>query len=279
MARHLPFEILTNGAWVKTQLSRNHITNEYSFGKSKYLFESTEELAQALYQFNKFLVSQIDKNELIQVQVLNEKNLAPFNVIVKQFMWIGFSKVGSKENPRERGYLEKYLTFTQEEAEEVSHSQVMERWLKQHFIFAEQINALLGLSPPPEPTANPSPIPPLKVKQSKVSSPVRIPDAAIIEKLHQELKGYFSDKEEELLEVLRGESLDEKLHFPAKQNQLAEVFRRMSYNGLITGSFKEIQNWLCDTFTYQYAKGEKSQIRDLSPQCSIRNPLWERGAK
>ena len=72
----------------------------------------------------------------------------------------------------------------------------------------------------------------------------------IIEKTHSELKGYFPNKEAELLKALQGEQLNEILLFPSNQNKLVEVFRRLKYNGFLLNGDKEITNWICTTFQF-----------------------------
>jgi len=84
------------------------------------------------------------------------------------------------------------------------------------------------------------------------------------EKVFELLKGYFPDKEEELRMALNGEQLKEKLIFPHNQNRLVEVFKRLKYNGLVVYSKYQINQWLRTNFRYQYERGEKREVRDLS---------------
>lgn len=71
-----------------------------------------------------------------------------------------------------------------------------------------------------------------------------------IDKIHDALKGFFIDNEDNLLKALQGEALEAKLHFPDNQNKFVEVFKRLKYNGLLTSSPKDIREWLCTNFTY-----------------------------
>jgi hypothetical protein len=71
-----------------------------------------------------------------------------------------------------------------------------------------------------------------------------------IEKIHFELKGYFSNKEAELLKALQGEQLSEILLFPHNQNKFVEVFRRLKYNGFLLNTDTETKNWICTTFQF-----------------------------
>lgn len=72
----------------------------------------------------------------------------------------------------------------------------------------------------------------------------------IIEKIHSELKGFFPNKEAELLKALQGEQLSEKLLFPHNQNKFVEVFRRIKYNGLLINNDTQIRDWICANFCY-----------------------------
>lgn len=71
-----------------------------------------------------------------------------------------------------------------------------------------------------------------------------------IEKIHSELKGYFPNKEAELLKALQGEQLNELLLFPHNQNKFVEVFRRLKYNGFLLNTDTETKNWICTTFQF-----------------------------
>lgn len=71
-----------------------------------------------------------------------------------------------------------------------------------------------------------------------------------IDKIHSELKGYFLNKEAELLEALQGEKLSEILLFPHNQNKFVEVFRRLKYNGFLLNTDTETKNWICTTFQF-----------------------------
>jgi hypothetical protein len=86
----------------------------------------------------------------------------------------------------------------------------------------------------------------------------------IIESLHNELKGYFQGKEAELKKVLQGEQVNEFLLFPHHQNKFVEVFKRLKYNGFLLSTPKETKDWICSTFTYQYQKGNKKEVREFN---------------
>jgi len=89
-----------------------------------------------------------------------------------------------------------------------------------------------------------------------------------IEKIHCELKGYFPNKEAELLKVLQGEKLPEILLFPHNQNKFVEVFRRLKYNEFLLNTDTETKNWICSTF--QFMKRGNSE-----PQPFNKNSVWD----
>lgn len=66
--------------------------------------------------------------------------------------------------------------------------------------------------------------------------------------------------------LLRGQSVSQKLVFNGNQNQLVEVFRRLSYNGTLHESWSNIRDWLCGHFSYR----SKIGVTDLS-----RNSVWD----
>lgn len=79
---------------------------------------------------------------------------------------------------------------------------------------------------------------------------ITLKNSETIEKIHSELKGYFPNKEAELLKVLQGEQLSEILLFPHNQNKFVEVFRRLKYNGFLLNTDTETKNWICTTFQF-----------------------------
>jgi hypothetical protein len=85
----------------------------------------------------------------------------------------------------------------------------------------------------------------------------------IIEKLHEELKGYFEGNEQELRKALKGEQVTTKLLFQSNQNKFVELFKRLKYNGYLLSTSKEIENWLCTTFSYTFQKGEIKEVRNF----------------
>jgi hypothetical protein len=79
---------------------------------------------------------------------------------------------------------------------------------------------------------------------------IRFKNSVIIETIHSELKGFFPNKEAELLKVLQGEQLSEFLLFHSNQNRFVEVFRRLKYNGYLLNNDTETMNWICATFQF-----------------------------
>lgn len=91
-----------------------------------------------------------------------------------------------------------------------------------------------------------------------------------IEKLHIELKGYFPNKDAELLKVLQGEQLTELLLFPHNQNRFVEVFKRLKYNGFVLSTPTEIKDWICSNFNYVKTQGQKRTVEDFKE-----NSVWD----
>jgi len=122
---------------------------------------------------------------------------------------------------------------------------------------------------------------PGKNKHKLPNKIISIKNIETIEKLHNELKGYFPNKEAELLKVLQGEQLTELLIFPHNQNKFVEVFRRLKYNGFLLNSDTETRNWICSAFVFNKKKftaqaGESGEF-DRSPD--RRNRFPSRGSR
>ena len=94
----------------------------------------------------------------------------------------------------------------------------------------------------------------------------------IIDSLFEELKDFFPEREADLKTALQGAKLDTLLLFPHNQNKFTEVFRRLKYNGFITNSQTEINNWLCTNFQFRYKKGKTEELRNFN-QSSVWNLL------
>ena len=109
---------------------------------------------------------------------------------------------------------------------------------------------------PPQQTEKPKP----ELNEALIS----FSSTEIIESLHNELKGYFQGKEAELKKALQGENLKEFLLFPHNQNKFVEVFKRLRYNRFLLSTPKETKDWICSTFTYQYQKGNKKEVREFN---------------
>jgi len=100
--------------------------------------------------------------------------------------------------------------------------------------------------------------PPKKPQRITFSKP------ELLNKLFEELKGFFPGRENDLRKALKGEKFVTLLNFPHNQNKLVEVFRRAKYNGIIISDPHEIRDWLCQNFTY-FNKAEQ-QNNPLNPE-------------
>jgi len=88
--------------------------------------------------------------------------------------------------------------------------------------------------------------------------------AEINDKLFDELKVYFPEREPDLKKSLNGEVIEKALLFPHNQNKFVEVFRRLKYNGFILSTHTEIRDWLCKNFQFRYKRGNVEEIRSLN---------------
>lgn len=103
-----------------------------------------------------------------------------------------------------------------------------------------------------------------KVSPSSGQEGIRFKGEHTVDNLHEILKEYFRNKEEELLAVLKGGNVKEKLLFPSNQNRLVELFLRLKYNGFIINSKEDIKEWICDSFCYQFSRGGINEVRDFN---------------
>lgn len=128
--------------------------------------------------------------------------------------------------------------------------------LPNSFLNSSTIQQQPNIEPPPQQSEKPKP----KLNEALIS----FSSTEIIDKLHNELKGYFQGKEAELKKALQGEQLKEFLLFPHNGNKFVEVFKRLKYNVFLLNKPKETNDWICSTFTYQYQKGNKKEVREFN---------------
>ncbi|MFN3759286.1 MAG: hypothetical protein ACK4SF_08730 [Algoriphagus aquaeductus] len=77
------------------------------------------------------------------------------------------------------------------------------------------------------------------------------------------LKQYFVDKESELENLLSSKKIPDKLVWPLNQNQLADLFLRLSYNGFIKNNKTQIKSWLAENFTLSSGQINESSVYDI----------------
>ncbi|WP_162415603.1 hypothetical protein [Cyclobacterium roseum] len=109
-----------------------------------------------------------------------------------------------------------------------------------------------------------SPQPIVKQKPELNGKLITFKNSDTIDKIHTELKGYFPNKEAELLKALQGEQLSEILLFPHNQNKFVEVFKRLKYNGFLISTPKEINTWICSNFAYVRKLGDKKEVKNFN---------------
>lgn len=123
------------------------------------------------------------------------------------------------------------------------------RWIKTELQRCEYEQKLKTTTTTPIVKALP-PQPIVKQKPELNGKLITFKNSETIDKIHSELKGYFPNKEAELLKALQGEQLGEILLFPHNQNKFVEVFRRLKYNGFLLNTDTETKNWICTTFQF-----------------------------
>ena len=82
--------------------------------------------------------------------------------------------------------------------------------------------------------------------------------------IHAILKTYFpKEHQATLLSLLQGQTIKEKLLFLGRANQLADIFRKLLDNHLITGCLqKELITWVMHHFEYRNNKGQTKALTE-----------------
>ena len=86
-----------------------------------------------------------------------------------------------------------------------------------------------------------------------------------LDKVYEALKGYFKGNEAKFRMALECKKLDIHLLFPSNQNKFVEVFLRLKYSGFLLSKPKEIKEWLCSNFAFQYHRGDIKEVRKFNP--------------
>jgi len=86
----------------------------------------------------------------------------------------------------------------------------------------------------------------------KVSVPNTITiDRQFTDRVFKALQHFFpEDQRSDLLRLIHGEEIDDKLLFQAAAVRLIYVFTRLKFNGYIVQSIHEIGNWICENLHY-----------------------------
>jgi len=197
------------------------LLKEYIENKHKNILTFAEYKTHYSSMLNSFLTSNIDTDE----QDFIEAELTLCNNLLTELNKPVYSELGILNN-----ILDKPCEFKKNLTNSVD----------KRVKFIDELSKLKAL--PPQPI--------VKQKPELNGKLITFKNNETIEKIHSELKGYFPNKEAELLKALQGEQLSEILLFPHNQNKFVEVFRRLKYNGFLLNTDTEIKNWICTTFQF-----------------------------
>ncbi|QTD37092.1 hypothetical protein JL193_13335 [Polaribacter batillariae] len=90
----------------------------------------------------------------------------------------------------------------------------------------------------------------ISILEKKINKEINL-KTHVIDIVYNSLKLYFIEEQhQQLYNVLKGKSFENKLCFLKNQSQLAELFRRLKYNDKLDSNYSEIKEWLCANFTY-----------------------------
>jgi len=198
-------------------------TNIYS-GMAKAKMHTKSSLIEALITLTNNLLTQVNGVTLYEKGLITDANKIKLELVIN-----------SRKLKLKQGYKNSSPN------EEKRYRKILKEWYKDEKIFIDEITPLLKALPP-------QPI--VKQKPELNGKLITFKNSETIDKIHSELKGYFPNKEAELLKALQGEQLGEILLFPHNQNKFVEVFRRLKYNGFLLNTDTETKNWICTTFQF-----------------------------
>jgi hypothetical protein len=216
-------------------------TNKYT-GIAKAKMHTKGSLIDVLLNLTNNLLTQINTTTLYEKGLLTEPQKIKLELVL---------------NERKMKLKQGYVNSSKDE--EQRYRKILKEWFADEKRFIDEVTPLVKALPP-------QPI--VKQKPELNGKLITFKNNETIEKIHSELKGYFPNKEAELLKALQGEQLSEILLFPHNQNKFVEVFRRLKYNGFLLNTDTETKNWICTTF--QFVKK-----RFAEPQPFNESSVWD----
>ena len=198
-------------------------TNKYT-GLAKVKMHTKGSLIDVLLNLTNNLIAQINTTTLYEKGLLTEPQKIKLELVL---------------NERKMKLKQGYVNSSKDE--EQRYRKILKEWFADEKRFIDEVTPIVKALPP-QPIVKQKPEPNEKL--------ITFKNSETIEKIHSELKGYFSNKEAELLKAFKGEQLGEILLFPHNQNKFVEVFRRLKYNGFLLNTDTETKNWICTTFQF-----------------------------
>ncbi len=198
-------------------------TNKYT-GLAKAKMHTKGSLIDVLLNLTNNLLTQINTTTLYEKGLLTEPQKIKLELVL---------------NERKMKLKQGYVNSSKDE--EQRYRKILKEWFADEKRFIDEVTPIVKALPP-------QPI--IKQKPEPNGKLITFKNSETIDKIHSELKGYFPNKEAELLKALQGEQLSEILLFPHNQNKFVEVFRRLKYNGFLLNTDTETKNWICTTFQF-----------------------------
>lgn len=218
-------------------------TNKYT-GLSKGKVHTKSSLINLLLDLTNRLLTEINSHSLYEKGLLTEPQKLKLELVLNE-----------RKMKLKQGYVNNSPN------EEQRYRKILKDWYRDEKMFIDEITPLLKALPP-QPADKEKPV--LQEKHISFNS------SETVDRLHTELKGYFPEKEKELLKALQGQRLTELLLFPHNQNKFVEVFKRAKYNSFILSSPTEIMNWICSNFVYRKKQGSKITVEKFN-----KNSVWD----
>lgn len=198
-------------------------TNKYT-GLAKAKMHTKGSLIDVLLNLTNNLLTQINTTTLYEKGLLTEPQKIKLELVL---------------NERKMKLKQGYVNSSKDE--EQRYRKILKEWFADEKSFIDEVTPIVKALPP-QPIVKQKPEPNEKL--------ITFKNSETIEKIHSELKGYFPNKEAELLKAFKGEQLGEILLFPHNQNKFVEVFRRLKYNGFLLNTDTETKIWICTTFQF-----------------------------
>lgn len=247
--------------YLKFSSIEDFIKGQYLNEKGQTQFQYPE--TNTIYEIKCDTTLDIDKSDADDVNKLISKILLLINGYWAKFIiasGYGDSVINYLQHYAKRREIENYMNPTVKDLT-VFHNMSFE-------LYKEYLDEFNQSLPHKKPTSKG----PQEADKENYSAPKFKPE--ILDQFFFVIKDFFSSEDQLQLKVIsqNGKNTDKPLTFKDNGNRLADSFKQLIENDLITGCQKQdLEKWIIRNFRYRHNKSERGFTTDYIEKCISRN--------